>query len=94
MPERDALTTAGRAAQNVLKMMTGHLATVAVLTVSGILIPRVLGVESYGKYSAVLAVVAILQAVSTLGLPQVGVRFLSPLWPADQPQALALGSTI
>jgi len=94
MPERDALTTAGRAAQNVLKMMTGHLATVAVLTVSGILIPRVLGVESYGKSSAVLAVVAILQAASTLGLPQVGVRFLSPLWPADQPQALALGSTI
>lgn len=75
-------------------MATGHLATVAVLTVSGILIPRVLGVQAYGRYSSVLAVVAALQAVSTLGLPQVSIRFLSPLWPTERSQALALGSTM
>ncbi len=76
-------------------MMTGHLATVAVLTVSGLLIPRIMGVEAFGRYAAVLAVVGILQAVSRLGVQKVAVRFLPPLWQAqDRSQALALGSTI
>jgi len=55
----------------------------------------VLGAEAYGRYAAVLAVVAILQAGSELGLHQVEVRFLSPLWrSADVSEAVALGSSI
>jgi len=75
-------------------MTTGHLAVLAISAISGILIPRVLGIQAYGRYSSVLAVTAILQAVSTLGFPQVGVRFLAPLWRTDHSQALALGSTM
>lgn len=76
-------------------MMSGHVAMVVVLALSGILIPRALGAEAYGRYAAVLAVVAMLQGASTLGLQQVGVRFLSPLWRAPDPSdALVLGSTI
>jgi O-antigen/teichoic acid export membrane protein len=89
------VSTTRRAANNLLKLTSGHLATVVALTLSGILIPRALGIEAYGRYAAVLAVVAILRALSTLGLQQVGVRFLSPLWRSgDSSEALVLGSTL
>ena len=89
------MSTATRAVANVTKMVTGHTATVAVLTISGFLIPRILGPDAYGSYSVVMAIVAILQACSSLGLTQIGMRFLPALWFSEnRSQAVVLGSTI
>ncbi len=86
---------ASRGADNVIKMSSGHLASLLVLTVSGFLIPRILGVDSFGRYAAVMAVVTIMQAVSSCGLQQIGVRYLSPMWGSRKHEnAMNLGSSL
>ncbi len=72
--------TATRGASNLVKIVTGHAATSVVLILSGLVIPRVLGVANYGRFAAVLAVVAILVAASSCGLHSVEVRYLAPMW--------------
>ncbi len=90
-----ATSTAGRGAANLLKMMTGQVATLVVVTVSGFVIPRILGPESYGEYAAVLAVLAVLMMASFLGLQPVAVRFLAPIWSGGRRgEAITLGSSI
>jgi O-antigen/teichoic acid export membrane protein len=76
-------------------MVSGRLATHVILIISAFIIPAILGTENYGHYAAVMAVIAILQTLSTAGLNLVQVRFLAPLWqlgPRDD--AVVLGSTI
>ncbi len=86
---------AERGAGNVIKMSSGHLASLLVLTVSGFLIPRILGLENFGRYAAVMAVITIMQAVSSCGLSQVGVRYLSPMWGSGKYEnAIKLGSSL
>lgn len=76
-------------------MVGGHLVVVAIVTVTGFLVPRVLGTTSYGTFAAVMAVVAILHAVSPAGLHMVEVRFLAPIWSrGEREQAATLGSSI
>ena len=86
---------AGRAVGSLAKMAGGRLATQAVLLLSAIVIPRVLGAEAFGLYAAVMAVVAILDALATGGLQMAEVRYLAPAWrSADRREALELGSSI
>lgn len=66
----------------------------SVLLISGLVIPRIFGAESYGRYATALAVIAIVQAASTLGLTQVGTCYLAPLWRSDPTRALSLASSI
>ncbi len=90
-----ATSAAGRGAANLVKMMTGRVAILLVVTVSGFVIPRILGPESYGEYAALLAVLAVLMMASFLGLPQVAVRFLAPIWSGDRrSEAVTLASSI
>lgn len=90
-------SAAGRGAANLVKMMTGRLLIAAVLTVSGFLLPRFMGPAAYGRYAAILAVVVIVQTASALGLQQVEIRFLAPLWQTGgtrQSTAIELGSSL
>lgn len=76
-------------------MTVGRLATHAVLLATVFVVPRELGSAEYGRYAAVMAVVAILQTVSTLGFGVVEARFLAPLARApERDAASALGSSI
>jgi O-antigen/teichoic acid export membrane protein len=77
-------------------MLSGRLATQIVLVVSAFIIPRVLGAENYGQYAAVMAVIAIVQTLSSFGLPMVEIRELPPLKKdgSDPARAVELGSTI
>ena len=69
-------------------------ATEAVLVISAA-IPRALGVEDYGRYAAIMAVVSILQVVSAAGLPLVEARHVAPLWHSGRAaDATVLASTI
>lgn len=90
---------AQRGLQDVLRMASGRVATQAVLILSALVIPRTLGVAGYGQFLAAMAVLAILQEVSSFGLPLVEMRFLSPLYrgasdSAERSQANDLGSAI
>jgi len=85
----------GRGATNIKKMTGGHIATLIVLTISGFVIPRILGAEKFGLYAAVIAVITIMQAVSSLGLNQVAMRYLGPTWVLQKKtEAINLGSSI
>jgi len=87
--------TARRGAGNFTKMMAGRLAAQAVLVVSALVIPAVLGAENYGHYAAVMAVIAIVQVLSSLGLNMVEIRHLAPMWRSEaREDAVVLGSTI
>ena len=91
----ESLSAARRGAANLVKMLTGHGATVVVGVLSGVFVPRTLGVESYGQYVALMAVITILQTVSSGGLQQVEVRYLAPLWHSQRlSDAVILGSSI
>jgi O-antigen/teichoic acid export membrane protein len=85
---------ARRGGRNLVVMTAGRLAIHAVLVVAAFVVPRVLGAESYGRYAAALAIVQILVAVSSAGLPLVEARILAPLWRRDRAAAATLGSTI
>jgi O-antigen/teichoic acid export membrane protein len=85
---------ARRGGRNLLVMTSGRLAIHAVLVVAAFVVPRVLGAESYGRYAAALAVVQILVAFSSFGLPLVEARILAPLWRGDRAEAVTLGSTL
>ncbi len=88
-------SAARRGVANLAKMLVGHVGTVVVVTASGFLIPRFLGADAYGQYAAVVAVVVLLQALSSLGLQQVEMRYLAPLWTGkQQEEAVALASTL
>ena len=93
-PPIPPLTTATRrGAGNVAKMIGA--ATEAVLVISAAAIPRALGVEDYGRYAAIMAVVSILQVVSAAGLPLVEARHVAPLWHSGRAaDATVLASTI
>lgn len=92
LPPGDA---AGRALRGLAKMAGGRLATQAVLLLSAVVIPRVLGAEAFGLYAAVMAVIAILDALATGGLQMVEVRYLAPAWRSgERRRALELGSSI
>lgn len=87
--------TARRGAGNFTKMMVGRLAAHAVLVVSALVIPAVLGAENYGHYAAVMAVIAIVQVLSSSGLNMVEIRHLAPMWRSEtREDAVVLGSTI
>ena len=76
-------------------MLTGRLVTQAVLVVSAVIIPRVLGVDLYGQYAAVMAVIVMVQTISSFGLPMVEIRELPPLLSSpDSERGRILGSTI
>jgi O-antigen/teichoic acid export membrane protein len=76
-------------------MVTGRIATQAVLVASAFVIPRVLGVEAYGQYAAVMAVILMSQVLSSFGLPMIELRELPPLMRSSHPeQGAVLGSTI
>ncbi len=91
----DPSSAARRGAANFVKLITGQVATLGVLTVSGFLVPRLLGAETYGQYAAAMAVTAILQAASSLGLQQVGLRYLAPLGRSpESSQAVDLASSL
>ena len=86
---------ATRAARNVSNMALGRLATQFVLLVSVVVVPRVLGLENFGLYAALMAVVAILDAFATGGLQMAEIRFFAPAWrQSDQGPAVGLASTI
>ena len=89
------ISEAERGVRNLVTMIFGRLATQVVMIASAIVIPRTLGSEGYGLFAALMAVVAIVQTGSALGLPTVEVRFLAPLWRRpERGGALALASTI
>ncbi len=91
----EAMSAGSRGAGNLVKMMTGQVASLVVVTVSGFVVPRVLGPQSYGRYAAVLAVLAVLMMASSLGLQQVAIRFLSPLWSERRrAEAVVLASSL
>lgn len=76
-------------------LTTGRLASQIILLASALVLPRFLGADAYGLYLAWMAVIAMLRAGTSFGLPMVEVRFLAPLWRLDRrDEALALGSTI
>ncbi|MEE9608367.1 MAG: hypothetical protein V3U03_11570 [Myxococcota bacterium] len=76
-------------------MVGGRSLAYAIAGISAVVIPRLLGAEGYGRYAAVMAVLAILQTASTAGLPMVEIRYLAPAWQlGNRSAALALGSTI
>jgi O-antigen/teichoic acid export membrane protein len=84
-----------RGVENVVRASAGHAGTVGALVVSGVVLPRVMGTDGYGRYAGLLALLAILQALSALGLPQVQLRYLSPVARArGSEDALSLGSSI
>ena len=94
MPESSP-SFAQRGAGNFVKLVSGQIAVLVLMTVSGFVIPRLFGAESYGRYAAVMAVVAILRAASSLGLQQIGLRYLGPLWHSDErPKAIELASSL
>lgn len=88
--------TASRGATHLFKTVIGHLIAMAILLVSVFLIPRVLGAESYGHYTALMAVVAIVQIAAACGLQQIADRYLAPLWhdPSRRREARDLASSI
>lgn len=76
-------------------MTGGRLATHAVLLLTALVVPRVLGAASYGRFGAAMAVVQILLTASGAGLALVEMRFLAPLWRSqDREAALDLASTL
>ncbi|MCH9648540.1 MAG: lipopolysaccharide biosynthesis protein [Deltaproteobacteria bacterium] len=92
-------SAAQRGLQDVLRMASGRAATQGVLILSALVIPRTLGAAGYGQFLAAMAVLAILQEVSSFGLPLVEMRFLAPLYrgaenATQRHKATALGSAI
>ncbi len=86
---------AARGLRTVAKLTGGRFAAQVVLVVTAVVLPRLLGAESYGFYAAWMAVVAIGGGVAALGLPMVEARYLAPLWSLGRrEEALALGSSI
>lgn len=69
---------ARRGVGTLVTMLSGQAATMAVLAVSGFVIPRYLGAADYGRYAATMAVVGIMMTAFSFGLPQVGMRYLAP----------------
>lgn len=90
------LPAAQRGASNLGRTIAGHLLTLVVLMLAGFLIPRLMGVEHYGRYAAALAVIAMLQALGSLGLQQVQLRYLPPFWrnPESHQEAIRLASAL
>lgn len=80
---------ASRGVRSATFALLGQVCNLAVVALASILIPRLLGVEDFGKYSAATAVVSILFVVSTLGLPMVEIRLLPPLQMRGDFHALA-----
>jgi O-antigen/teichoic acid export membrane protein len=87
-----------RAADAVNQMSvlaTGRLMTHAILLVSAVLIPRIMGVEAFGLYAGLMAVVAILDSAATGGLQMAELRYFAPMWrDGDRPFAIKVGSTL
>lgn len=80
----------------VIAMLCGHAGLTLIAVLAGIAVPRVLGLENYGRYAAVLAVIAVVQMAHGLGLGQVELRDLGPLWHgrSTRDRAVALASTL
>lgn len=84
-----------RGGRNVSKTVAGYVIVSALVVTSGVVIPRTLGVEAYGQFAAIMAVVAILQVCSTAGLQQVEARYLAPEWQlGDRTTAHGLASSL
>jgi O-antigen/teichoic acid export membrane protein len=84
-----------RAFRSARGMTFGRLATQAMLLISAFVIPRVLGLETFGLYAALMAVVAMLDSFATGGLQMAEIRFFAPAWrQADKGPAVRLASTI
>lgn len=65
---------------SALMLAGGRVATQLVLVSAYLIIPRVMGVEVFGRYSAVQATVGVLVVIAALGLPLLEVRFIAPAW--------------
>ena len=84
-----------RAFRSASHLVSGRLVTLLVLVLSAFLIPRLLGAETYGLYASVLAMAAILEALSSGGLQMAEIRFVAPAWQSgERERALVYGSTI
>ncbi len=87
-------TAAHRGFANVVKLVSGRLATHALLVLSAFILPRLFGAENYGVYSAVMAILLIMQTLTILGLAPIEARYLSPLWAGRRlEEATELAST-
>ncbi len=76
-------------------MTGGRIGIQMVLAVTGIIIPRVMGVETYGLFASVMAVVIMLQSASVCGLDLIEIRHLAPAWQAgERPQSDVLASSV
>ena len=84
-----------RALRNAAHLLTGRVATLLVLAASAVLIPRATGAEAYGLYASVLAMAAMLEALSSGGLQMAEIRYVAPAWQqGDWERALTYASTI
>jgi O-antigen/teichoic acid export membrane protein len=91
----DVSDRARRGFRNLSKMTAGRGVTQLVLIVSAIAIPVVLGAEAFGRYAALMAVVVILEVISSGGLHLAEIRFFAPMWQdGDREEAVVLGSSI
>lgn len=75
-------------------MTVGRVATQIVLVVSALAIPTVLGVDQFGRYATVMAVVLTLEVFGSGGLHLAETRYVAPLWSSDPEQARTVASVL
>jgi O-antigen/teichoic acid export membrane protein len=71
------MDVAQRVALNTVVQLAARIVTLVLLLVAFGLVTRYLGVEGFGAYALVLAIVALAVSISDLGMTQIGVRELA-----------------
>ena len=76
----DTSSVAREGARSLLVMISGNLVIQAVTLVAALVIPRFLGPQVYGRWSAVMALVSFAAVITQFSLIWVDVRFVGAPW--------------
>lgn len=73
-------SVAHEGARSLLVMISGTLVVQTITLVAALVIPRFLGPEVYGRWSAVMALISFAATISLFSLRWVDLRFVGPPW--------------